>query len=287
MLRALLLWVLLALCGELVAAALTGRDPRSYTVLPPDAVVTDGDRELDLASYAAQYVPVLRVDPANLPPDVETIWYQAVVRDDMIILVYYVQWENEIHSSPVVHRLYELYRRAVYGSVHDIEYIELHIDRTTGIVHRMRFETASDGDYNRQQVTHFSTYLNYDAADGGYDYCVTGGVVSGEGLCLSDNNTTWIAGVWNVDRRPVLGVMTWNHLYTLLPDDDYGPYTHVIDAPLRYLTDDVFEQEKLARRSQGDLTVSADPTLRNVLRGVFWGLSALLVGYWGLRGLRA
>ncbi len=276
LLSALIVFVVLGLTGELLAAALTGRDQRTYTTWPADTTIMSGEREVVLVNYAARYAPVIRTNPAHLPPNVEHIWYQAVVRGDTVVLVYYLLWENELHPNPIVHRLYETYRWAVYGSVRDIEYIELHIDRNTGVVQRMRFETATDGDYNRQWTTHLYAYLDLNAAGNGYDYCI----LDHEGSCQSDY--TLIDGVWDAGNRPVVGVMTWNHLYTLLPDDDYGAYTHVIDAPLRYLTDDDFRDEKLARRSQGDLKVQTDNSLRNVLRVIFWSLSALFT----LRGLR-
>lgn len=261
----ILLFFVLALLGELIAASLTGMDRRTYAVLPPHSTI---NADTDLATYAARYLPEIRVNPAHVPPHVEQIWYQAVDHGPTITLAYYLDWSNEIHPNPIFHRLYELYRRAVYGSEHDIEYIEVQIDKTTGQVQRLRFETAAAGDYNRSWTTHLFAYIKRVGI--GYGQCI----LEHEGHCAPD--TIMIDGAWDTEHKPVLGVMTWNHLYEWLPADDYGAYTEVVQAPLVYLTDEAYSDFKLARRSQGDLKTATDETPRTILRVIFWSLSAIL-----------
>ncbi len=264
------LFIILLVLGELLAAALTGSHRRAFAVLSADDILELGEQTADLATHAAQYQPEIRVNQAHVPPYIETIWYQAVDQGDTLMLVYYADWPNEIHPNSVFHWLYENYRRAVYGSAHDIEYIELQIDKATGIVQCVRYETAEPGDYNRNWTVHQFVFIDRLASGEGYTHVIC----AENNPCQSDPQV--IDAVWRAGDVPVLGVMTWNHLYELLPGDDYGVYTETIQAPLHYLTDDVYREQKMARRSQGDLKTNPDETSRNILRIVFWSLGALL-----------
>jgi len=261
--------------GELLAAALTGRVERAYSTLDQQAMVTVAGDSLSLEAVARAYRPTVYIASQYIPPDVLNIWYQAVDRGDLLTLVYYLDWENEIHPQPIAHRLYELYRLAVYGSTHDIEFIEITVDRQTGDVAKVRYETSPAGIYNCDIPVHLVAVLKQNAARDGYEYTVSDRE-SGELL-----KTDVIPGTWKVDRPLTLKVFTWNHMYTLagsVPDSQAGV---VIDAPLRYLTDPVYIEHKFARRSQGDIVTRLDETPRNLLRLLFWCVGGgVLVWLW-------
>jgi hypothetical protein len=262
--------------GELLSAALTGRAGRDYDYLESGTVITLKGNPLSLEAMARAYQPQITMDSQYMPPNVVAIWYQAVSRDDAITFVYYLDWENEIHPQPVVHWLYEVYRRAVYGSEHDIEYVEITVDTRTGDVEKVRYETSPAGIYNRDVPVHLVAVLEHNTDWTGYQYTVRDRD-SGE-LLSSDT----VAGIWNAENPVTLAVFTWNHLYTLRSvgaSDDHADVA--IEAPLRYLTDAVFAQYQFARRSQGDVATAVDETGRHLLRFLIWGAgAAVTLGLW-------
>jgi hypothetical protein len=265
------------IAGELLAAALTGRAARGYAYLPQDATVTLNGEVLSLEEVAHRYRPQVTMDPRYMPPTVGTIWYQgveqndAVPREDALTLVYYLDWDNEIHPQPILHVLYEIYRQAVYGSTHDIEFIEITVDTATGDVRKVRYETSPEGTYNRDIPVHLIAEFQQIADWNGYDYTVrdrdTGELLMSERLDLR----------WNAEDPVTLAVFTWNHMYTLPALDPVDVRQDVaIEAPLGYLTDAVYAQYKFARRSQGDVVTALDETPRTVLRLLFWGAGVAL-----------
>lgn len=257
--------------GELIAAALTGRVGRSYAYLPQAATVTLGGQSLSLEEAARRYRPQVYMDPQYMPPTVGTIWYQAVDQGNALTLVYYLDWDNEIHPQPILHILYEIYRQAVYGSAHDIEFIEITVDKTTGDVIKVRYETSPEGIYNRDVPVHLVAELQQTADGSGYEYTARDRD-TGE-LLMSETLDTR----WNAEDPVTLAVFTWNHMYTLPALDAVDVRQDVaIDAPLGYLTDAVYAQYKFARRSQGDIVTALDETPRTILRFLFWGVGIAL-----------
>jgi len=258
--------------GELLAASLTGYTTRSVDVLTPDVSVMVSGREVNGLELAEAYRPIIRINPAYVPPFAKVLWYEVVDQEDSVTLVYYLDWENEIYPQPLLHFLYEIYRRAVYGSVHDIEYIEITVGKLDGVVTRIRFETTYNGNAaNHNFPEHLRVFGELNNTRTGYQITV---VDQSGNIARTDT----VSGIWGSDNRPVLGVMTWNHLYTLL-DDSYNVYSQIIDVPLQYLTDDVYRAYKFARRSHGDIATMENETPRNILRILFWG-SSILIGYY-------
>ena len=158
----------------------------------------------------------------------------------------------------------------MYGSTRDIEYIEVTVDSATGEVRRVRYETSPEGIYNRDVPVHLIATLDQRPDRTGYAYTVRDRE-TGE-LLLSET----LDAVWDAAHPVRLAVFTWNHMYTLVGPDAADIREDVaIDAPLGYLTDAVYAQNKFARRSQGDIATALDETPRTVLRLLFWGAGIL------------
>lgn len=146
---------------------LTGNARRSYVTLGrSDSVIVLG-KTIALEQLAAAFQPLLVQRPGDHSPPALTMWWEAVDNGDSIVLVYHPVWQDERNPLPLLHWMYYAYRTIVYGiPVRDIEYIQININRATGLIDRMRYEGSTAGDYNVPMAQHIRVVI--DRADGDY-----------------------------------------------------------------------------------------------------------------------
>jgi hypothetical protein len=228
----------------LLSAWMTGRDRRSYTVLPPDDQVILAGKTHSVIALAERFKPIIMDSPDHQPPNPTGMWVQVINREEDLTIVYYGAWEDEQHPAPLSHTIYGLYRQVFYGSFQDFEYIELHISHETGELVRVRFETAGP-DYAYNEVApHLVATIN--RTGDGYSYSIT--TLDGQQMIpertLSDSE--WLSA----DGHVTLAVQTWNHVFQLVPS---ASSLQALDMPLRFLDDESYSRFKFSRRSQGDI----------------------------------
>ena len=167
------------------------------------------------------------------------MWWEAVDTGDSTILVYHPVWQDERNPLPLLHWIYYAYRTIVYGTpVRDIEYIQININRATGLIDRIRYKGSTAADYNVPMAQHIRFVI--DRADGDYIETAT-----------LPNNNMRVRSLQLASTRPIFGIATWSHQFVLL-ENGAADYTIPVSMPLEYLTEENYAQHKLARRSQGD-----------------------------------
>jgi hypothetical protein len=239
-------WLLLVIVGY-AAAALTGRVKRAYATLPTNAVIKISGAEKGLNDWAQEYKPVMMLR-SNLPtPPLLTVLYEGIDQPDSLVLVYYHVWEDEVHPDPVYHRLYWLFRAAFYGyPVRDIEYFQITVDKQTGEVTQVLFETTPGTDYFPRLSKHI--LARYHRTETGYSLTLS----ERDGGVISDQQN---AEVQFQGHHIVVGVATWNHLTQAVKPGDVD-FDVVAKAPLGILTDEAYRNGKYVRKSQGDFKTS-------------------------------
>lgn len=240
----LLLFVIFLL-SVLVASYFTGRDKRSYkTLLPADTLVIGG-QTFTVENLAQQYEPEMYLRPSTPTPKLEWIWYEATPNYSTIDLTYHFAWENEINPKKTIHCLYSIFRAAYYGyPLYDIEYFQINVNKSNGLVQRIRFETSDNDDYFPVVVEHIIVEIDRDET--GHYYRTK---ISSNGKKLSLEEPIEV----EFDNcRVKAGVQTWNHLSRLLVKNVISQYSLFLDAPLRFLSDSDYSLYKFARKSQGE-----------------------------------
>jgi hypothetical protein len=266
----ILLLVITAL--TLLAATLTGRDPRAYSVLDADASLELAGEHLSADELAKRYQPQMKLQSATPSPPLLFVFYEIISSPTSWDIVYYNVWEDEINPNPFIHKAYRLFRAAYYGCpVRDIEYIQLNVAKQSGQVSRMRFETTPGEDY----FVVFSTHLiaEYTPAAGG---------LYAERVSDKDSGTLVRQGsvspLFN-GSRPQVGAATWNHLSRLVLAANSTAFDQVLEAPLQVLSAAEYRSYKFVRKSQADYQTLENHFGQMVSRFAK-GLLLFYTGYW-------
>ncbi len=254
--------LLLLLLSVLAAAALTGRTQRAYPVLAQEATVNVAGKAAPVAQWAEVYRPEIYLRSATPSPELLWVWYEAVPAGPEIRFVYYHAWANEVHPNAIFHALYAGYRAAYFGyPLYDIEFFQVTVDRRTGEVQGLRFETGMSTEYFQPFPEHVTVRYTL-ASDGTYGAVFTtpsGGERRRPAAPLVFDGT-----------RVRVGVQTWNHLVHALERRDEADEV-LQEAPLRYLTDADYRRHKFVRKSQGDSRTEESPwTLPLAAMAVFF-----------------
>ncbi|TXJ05174.1 MAG: hypothetical protein E6Q27_06245 [Aeromicrobium sp.] len=244
--------VAIYLVGVLAFNALTGHVPRAYEdqVLPVDSTVDIAGTQFTVDEVAARFRPSMSIASENKTPPILDVKYEVIDNTDANAwsLVYFFVWEDETHPNALYDRSYWIYRAARYGyPVRDIEYVQIDVDKTTGEINRIRFESSPDDDYNPTFAQHYTDQYVQNA-DGSYRMFKDG---SGDVKPFSLPSVQ----VPFDGEKVSLAAATWNHLYRLARDSD-----HLVDgsqsARLSYLTAEEYQNVKYVRKGTGDFRTS-------------------------------
>jgi len=240
-LRNIILGCTLLLAALLLGAFISGGKARAYkTLTASDTVLIKGKKQT-IENLATLYKPKMYIRPNTPSPPLKWIWYEACPNDSTVDITYHFTWENEINPSKILYCFYSVFRRAYYGSpLYDIEYFQVNVNRYTGLVQKVRFETSKDDYYYPQFVKHIR--VRFDKASDGSYY---------ESIIDSKEDKELTYPVFD-SLRIKAGVETWNHLTRLLDDRLTSLYSVQLDAPLKFLSDSDYVKYKFARKSQGD-----------------------------------
>ncbi|MBN2548992.1 MAG: hypothetical protein JXB15_07540 [Anaerolineales bacterium] len=248
-----ILYYLLFLLLLLAAASLTGRTQRAYPTIAPDYTLEIAGDRIDVHDLAIAYQPIMHLRPEILSPPLLWVWYEAVSAGDNLDLVYYHVWENEIHPNPIIHKAYALFRAAYYGyPIRDIEYLQMSVRRSDGMVSGLMFETSPQEDYNVMISEHLIARYNL-RPDGLYDQRIT----KQNGEFVSE--TPGLELLFDGQHVKALA-QTWNHLTRLLTLEDSSAYP--LSTDLRNLTAGEYSRDKFVRKSQGDHRTPENPVSR-------------------------
>lgn len=245
--------------GILLAAYLTGRTPRAYSVLPPDQILHIAGEESSVATWAERYAPQLHLRPETPSPPLLGIWYEAIPTDQGLDFVYHFNWEDEKAPHKTVNALYAVFRAAYFGyPLRDVEYFQVGVNVETGNVDRLLVETSRTAKFDTDIVEHI--------------------VLEAE---RSSENVFWVEkrekggklveqyeGEQLFEGRHVqAGVATWNHLSNLLSSESQSEYSIRQTAALAPLDEATYKGYKFARKSQGGHN-SSEPLSGKIFAGV-------------------
>ncbi len=208
----------------------TGRDPRPYPVVDPQAEVLVAGVRLPPGQLAEMYAPRLWQSPEIADPGPQAVYWE-VLDDARLTVRYRIAWAWERHPQPVLDLLYGLYRSAYYGP-RDLESVEIGIDRTTGAVSSIALDSPGPtAAYDSPMQPHFRGTWTRSGTTFGYELR-QGDVVASR------------ADDIQISQHPDVRVVTWNHLLTVGKTSADRP----LEAPLLPLDDVTYRDEKVTRR---------------------------------------
>jgi hypothetical protein len=238
---------------------LTGMKGRNYSVLQPDAVV-NGQKIIDILE---KYKPII-YQTENIKIEVEYFLYEFVEQEDKLVLLYRPLWRDEIHPNKVIHHLYKYFREIYYGSVKDIEFIEIFVDKKTGDILSFSFETLTPGTHLRKPGHEFTNIVK-----------------KGDKFYNQTKNDELVSAPFE-GSRCVLQVKTWNHLLCI----NENPEGKKFDLPLKYLTNWQYRKYAFSRRSSGFIKTPLNKNVKyyvSISLTLFFGLLLPLMLYFLLR----
>lgn len=188
---------------------LTGRVHRSYKVIHPETALTVAKKRRTTKELAEEYQPAIHQSSKIIGPKSPSyMTYEIVDHENVIVLVYHIIWEEEIHPKKWLHLLYRyLFFIPFYGSKKDCELIEIWVNKRNGSVSKVRFETDK----------HIPVTLNIERSG--------------------------VKPVF-VGKHLEIEVLSWNHLFKLFEHEKTPKYV----LPLRFLTDEEYRKDKYGRR---------------------------------------
>jgi hypothetical protein len=230
----------------LFSAFITGRTKRAYPVLDNNLMIVVNGQSGTVNEFAEKYRPVMYKQEMVITPPILWVWYNAVDMGDRIDYIYYNVWENEINPNPLVHRYYSFFRAFYYGyPLYDIEYIQITVSKSDGVVDEIRFETGPSDNYYSIFNEHIVVKANRKSSDD-YQFQLIDRDTRNEIELYVDNPKF-------TETHIKLGVQTWNHLSTLIVPSNESVYT--VEVPcnqLKYLSNEEYANAKFVRKSQGD-----------------------------------
>jgi len=216
-----------------LVAIMTGAIKRDYPTLDSFALVSVNDSIVSIENLALEYLPLLFMREGTTSPPALGMWWEAIDAGDTIALIYHPVWQDEVHPIPWVDKLYRVYRAIYYGTpIRDIEYIQVNIRRSDGLIQRIRYEDTTATSYYAPTSDHRPVIINRD----GYDY-------------IEQSNQSKKFSVNGAKIR--FGIVTWSHQLTLLEDNNHS-YIVPVNMQLVYLHEEDYKSYRIARRSQGD-----------------------------------
>jgi hypothetical protein len=216
-----------------LVAIMTGAIKRSYPTLESKALVSVKGSVISIEDLAFKHQPLLFMRENTTSPPALGMWWEAIDGGDTIALIYHPVWQDEAHPIPWVDKLYRAYRAIYYGiPIRDIEYIQVNISRSDGLIQRIRYEDTTADSYYAPTSDHRPVIINRD----GYDY-------------IEQSNQSKKVSVNGAQIRFVIA--TWSHQLTLFEDNNHS-YTAPVNMQLAYLHEEDYKRYRLARRSQGD-----------------------------------
>jgi hypothetical protein len=158
----------------------------------------------DVQALAEQYAPRVAMpdaDKANAPV---SLLYAPYRQGDLLALRYFVLYQDEDLKASWEDKLYDLFRKHHYGSVTDIEPIEVYLRADGSALAGVAFKTGQNQAFYKILVRE-NDWLTYKTAD----------------LQASDRD----------GDHPRIGVSTWNHLHDLPSVLQQRPYPPTFHAP--------------------------------------------------------
>src|SRR3989344_2662327 len=117
--------------------------------------------ENEILKLVQEHQPIL-YQPKHDKYEPKFMYYRTRIRGHMLQIKYQAVWDNEGHPRFLLHLLYAfLFRKLYYGSIKDIEYIQIDIDLRTRKVTDIKYDQPNKTDYHLFWPLHRKRHLKH------------------------------------------------------------------------------------------------------------------------------
>ncbi|MFX0061796.1 MAG: hypothetical protein ACFFC7_06380 [Candidatus Hermodarchaeota archaeon] len=225
---------IICLGSILICLGLTGRSLPPYSVLNPSDSINIGTETLSVEEIVQEYAPIVYQASNFSAGTPQKMFYELQVNDSEIIILYRSFWADENHPIVGLDILYDIFRELYYGSIADIEPIQLRLNTSTGEVKEIYFQMDPTHNYAAFVPQHNSVILRLVAHN---NYSMT----------VQRELKGFVSPFWQ-EKRILLKVETWNHLFNLYNNESLEKYESLALEPY---TEELYWQFKSIRRIAG------------------------------------
>ncbi|MBN1330900.1 MAG: hypothetical protein JXA54_15620 [Candidatus Heimdallarchaeota archaeon] len=228
------------LIGYILGLSTTGYNRRTYHYLR----LYNKINETTIEQLAMKFKPIIYQRDEHVPSPYK-ISYEIIEKLSKYIIIYRIFWKNEILPNRLLHYLYAFYRFFYYGSIQDIEFLEIHLSKENHTIDEIHFETLNEKSKPNIPLHEYVTLLNYQ----------------NNFVYKTKNSTRQIDFSFIENQQIQLQVASWNHLLTISKSPEGKRY----DLPLDYLEEDVYQKYKICRRSSGEISTQYSGFVSNFI----------------------
>ncbi len=204
--------------------------------------------EEQITTLIKEFQPII-YQPKHDKYEPKFMYYRTRIRGNILQVTYYTVWDNERHPRYVFHVLYAfLFRKFYYGSIKDIEFIQIDIDLLTKQITDIRYDQPNKNNYNVMFPFHRPNHLKRlplpNSLPNKEDYVF----VKFHG---KENRYHGLIRPRFTNQRVHMAVASWNHVYDLYIkdlDDKAKQFSGLLLQKFDYKT---YKKYKTNRRSKG------------------------------------
>lgn len=198
-------------------------------LLPEEYKIILNGEEANFSKIANLYKPKLYSYNVEAGNNIIAIYYKGALRGNMLSIIYYFCWNDETHPMWLINSIYKIFRYLYYGSMVDIEFIQLDIDIADGRIVSVLFEKPDISN------TDFLGTVKHVPKD-----FFLGKKIM-QNISISENKNIQFI------------VTSWNHLFDFAPQKtDLSNTNEIPLPPMTILNKNIFYKYNMFRRSNGD-----------------------------------
>lgn len=202
-------------------------------MLDENCMLEVGAMKLTANQVASRYKPIVRqrIMSPNQPLKMTC---EIIDEEARYVINYSIVWPDEINPIPLLNTIYKLFRVFYYGSAYDIELIQLAVNKISGAVSEVLFETEPEPE-GGVFPSHARAILR--RLDDAY------------ALVVGSRDLIEAGPVFRNERIEILA-SSWNHEFCI---HFSHLETEAFDLPLEFLTDYEYITQRYATRREANL----------------------------------
>lgn len=221
---------------------------RDYNTLSSTSNLSLSGEDISAEELVRLYKPIILQTRSLRGPEPTKVFYELIPPfESYLHVIYRIVWPDEKHPNLIIHWLYRIFRRFYFGSIKDIEIVQLKINLKTGEIEEIKYETDSSNDPDVFRSDHAVAKLVKNS-----------GTEKSYKSYLNEKQMQDIQIDFK-EKKPCIPVLTWNHVFTFTPPRE-EPYLEY-DLPIEELPKEFFRKYRFDRRSCLDFGINVDKSL--------------------------
>jgi len=201
--------------------------------------------EEQIVALVREFQPII-YQPQHDKYEPKFMYYRTRIRGNLLQITYYTVWDNERHPRYILHVLYAfLFRKFYYGSIKDIEYIQVDVDLINKSIVNIRYDQPHNQNYHVMIPFHKPNQLKRVPQP-----------QVGEPVFIKfhgkENQFHGLIKPRFKEKRVQMLVASWNHIYDVYLEDLGDKVREFQSLMLEKFDYKAYKKYKAYRRRKGD-----------------------------------